>query len=69
MELGLGAGLAKVAPQIAKTLAGRALPLAGVLAATESSETNMPEVQSMARQNVEQRYFTDPSMTERPIYR
>ena len=69
MELGLGAGLAKVAPQIAKTLAGRALPLAGVLAATESSETNMPEVQSMARQNVEQKYFTDPSMTERPIYK
>jgi len=69
MELGLGAGLAKVAPELAKNVVGRALPLGAVLAATESSETNMPEVQNMARQNVEQKFFTDPSMTARPIYR
>jgi len=44
-------------------------PFAMAASVLPTSDTNMPEVQSMARQNVEKNYFTDPSMTARPIYR
>lgn len=47
----------------------RAGPFAVTSAVLPTSDTNMPEIQNFARQNVEKRFFTDPSMTARPIYR
>jgi len=69
MELGLLAGMSKVAPEIAKTVVGRALPLGAVLAATESSDTNLDEVQQFARQDIDKKYFDDPNTTNTPIYK
>ena len=62
---GTAAALLRSAP---KAIA-RTGPFAMSASVLPTSDTNMPEVQSMARQNVERNYFTDPSMTARPIYR
>lgn len=62
---GTAAALLRSAP---KAIA-RTGPFAMSASVLPTSDTNMPEVQSMARQNVEKNYFTDPSMTAKPIYR
>jgi hypothetical protein len=62
---GTAAALLRSAPKAV----ARAGPFAVTSAVLPTSDTNMPEIQNFARQNVEKRFFTDPSMTARPIYR
>ena len=69
VEGSFGAVLGRVAPNLAKTAIGRASPFAATAAVLPTSDTNMGEVERAAKMQVEQKYFTDPSMTDKPIYR
>jgi len=61
---GTAAALFKSAPKAFAKVA----PFAATSMVLPTSDTNIDEVQDFARQDVEQRFFTDPSMTDRPIY-
>ena len=62
---GTAAALLRSAPKAV----ARVGPTAFTAAVVPTTDTNVTELQSLARQNVESRFFTDPSMTARPIYR
>jgi hypothetical protein len=62
---GTAAALFKSAP---KALA-KVAPFAATSMVLPTSDTNVDEVQRMAKQAVEKKFFTDPSMTARPITR
>ena len=59
----------KAFPRVAATTLGKAGPAALTAGVLPTSDLNLDEVQQFAREDVEQKFFTDPSMTARPIYR
>jgi len=62
---GTAAALLRSAPKAV----ARVGPFAATSAVLPTSDTNVDEIQRMAKMGVEKEFFTDPSMTSRPITR